>query len=201
MSKVIATVQSFALALGAPGLFLVTLLDSSVLSLPQVPDLLLIWMVSRQPSMWLVYGLMATAGSVAGCTAMYLLARKGGERVLRRMVSAERMERGRQTFQKWGLLAVLVPSILPPPAPFKVFVLLAGVVQIPFWQFVSAIALGRGLRYTGEALLARWYGQQAITFLDQNLKPISLTVAAVIVVGAIVYAVIRQRRTQPAGAV
>ena len=201
MSKVIATVQSFALALGAPGLFLVTLLDSSVLSLPQVPDLLLIWMVSRQPSMWLVYGLMATAGSVAGCTAMYLLARKGGERVLRRMVSAERMERGRQTFQKWGLLAVLVPSILPPPAPFKVFVLLAGVVQIPFWQFVSAIALGRGLRYTGEALLARWYGQQAITFLDENLKPISLTVAAVIVVGAIVYAVIRQRRTQPAGAV
>jgi membrane protein YqaA with SNARE-associated domain len=201
MSKVIATVQSFALTLGAPGLFLVTLLDSSVLSLPQVPDLLLIWMTSRQPSMWLVYALMATAGSVAGCTAMYLLARKGGERVLRRMVSEQRMERGRQTFQKWGLLAVLVPSILPPPAPFKVFVLLAGVVQIPLWQFVAAIALGRGLRYTGEALLARWYGQQAITFLDQNLRPVSLGLAALLVVGAIVYVVVRQRRTQPAGAV
>jgi membrane protein YqaA with SNARE-associated domain len=201
MSKVIATVQSFALTLGAPGLFLVTLLDSSVLSLPQVPDLLLIWMVSRQPSMWLVYALMATAGSVAGCTAMYLLARKGGERVLRRMVSAQRMERGRATFQKWGLLAVLVPSILPPPAPFKVFVLLAGVVQIPLWQFVTAITLGRGARYTGEALLARWYGQQAITFLDQNLKPISLGLAALLVLGAIAYAVFRQRRTQPAGAV
>lgn len=200
MSKVIATVQSFALTLGAPGLFLVTLLDSSVLSLPQVPDLLLIWMVSRQPSMWLVYALMATAGSVVGCTAMYLLARKGGERVLRRMVSAERMERGRQTFQKWGLLAVLVPSILPPPAPFKVFVLLAGVVQIPLWQFVTAIALGRGLRYTGEALLARWYGQQAIIFLDQNLKPVSLGLAGLVVLGAIAYAVFRQRRTQPAGA-
>ena len=68
---------------------------------------------------------------------MYLLARKGGERVLRKMVSAERMARGRATFQKWGLLAVLVPSILPPPAPFKVFVLLAGVVQIPLWQFID----------------------------------------------------------------
>lgn len=201
MSKVIATVQAFALSLGAPGLFLVTLLDSSVLSLPQVPDLLLIWMVSRQPSMWLVYALMATAGSVVGCTAMYLLARKGGERVLRKMVSAERMERGRQTFQRWGLLAVLVPSILPPPAPFKVFVLLAGVVQIPIWQFAAAIALGRGFRYTGEALLARWYGQQAITFLDQNLRPVSLGLAAILVVGAIAYAVFRQRRAQPAGAV
>ena len=147
MSKVVAAVQSFALTLGAPGLFLVALLDSSLLSLPQVPDLLLIFMVTQHPSLWLVYALMTTAGSVAGCVGMYLLARKGGERVLRKMVSAERMERGRVTFQKWGLLAVLVPSILPPPAPFKLFVLLAGVVQIPLWQFVAAIGLGRGFRY------------------------------------------------------
>lgn len=201
MSKVVALVQSFALTLGAPGLFLVALLDSSLLSLPQVPDLLLIWMVTRHPSLWLVYAVMATAGSVVGCTSMYLLGRKGGERVLRRMVSAERLERGRAVFQRWGLLAVLVPSMLPPPAPFKVFVLLAGVVQIPLWQFVSAIALGRGIRYVGEALLARWYGQQAITFLDQNLRPISLGLAALMVLGAVAYAVLRQRRTQPAGAV
>jgi len=201
MSKVVATVQSFALTLGAPGLFLVTLLDSSVLSLPQVPDLLLVWMVTRQPSLWLVYVVMATAGSVAGCTGMYLLARKGGERVLRKMVSAHRMERARRTFQKWGLLAVLVPSILPPPAPFKVFVLLAGVVQVPLWQFIAAVVLGRGFRYTALALLARWYGQQAMTFLDENLRPISLGLAAILVLGALGYALFRQRRTQPAGAV
>jgi membrane protein YqaA with SNARE-associated domain len=201
MSKVVATVQSFALTLGAPGLFLVTLLDSSVLSLPQIPDLLLVWMVTRHPSLWLVYAAMATAGSVVGCTSMYLLGRKGGERVLRKMVSADRMARARKTFQKWGLLAVLVPSILPPPAPFKVFVLLAGVVQVPIWQFIAAVALGRGVRYTGLALLARWYGQQAMTFLDENLRPVSLGLAALLVLGALVYAVLRPRRTQPAGAV
>jgi membrane protein YqaA with SNARE-associated domain len=183
MSKVVATVQSF------------------VLSLPQVPDLLLVWMVTRQPSLWLVYVVMATAGSVAGCTGMYLLARKGGERVLRKMVSAHRMERARRTFQKWGLLAVLVPSILPPPAPFKVFVLLAGVVQVPLWQFIAAVMLGRGFRYTALALLARWYGQQAMTFLDENLRPISLGLAAILVLGALGYALFRQRRAQPAGAV
>jgi len=201
MSRVVATVQSFALTLGAPGLFLVALLDSSVLSLPQVPDLLLIWLVARQPSMWLVYALMTTLGSVLGCLSMYLLARKGGERVLRKMVSAERMERGRATFQKWGLLAVLVPSLLPPPAPFKVFVLLAGVVQIPLWQFVAAIGIGRGLRYGLTALLARWYGEAAMTFLEQHMRQISLGVALVLVVGALAWVLLRQRRTQQAGAV
>ncbi len=201
MSTVVAAVKSFALSLGAPGLFLLAFLDSSFLSLPQVNDLLLIWMVTRQPSMWLVYAAMATLGSIAGCVVMYLLARKGGERVLRRMVSPARMEKGRETFRRWGLLAVLVPSVLPPPAPFKVFVLLAGVVQVPLWQFVAAVGLGRGFRYFGEALLARVYGQQALTFLDQHLRPVSLGLAAVLVVGAIVYALVRQRRTQQARAV
>ena len=201
MSKVVAAIQSFALTLGAPGLFLVAFLDSSFLSLPQVNDLLLIWMVTREPSLWLVYAAMATLGSIAGCLVMYYLARKGGERVLRKMVSHSRMEKGRETFQRWGLLAVLVPSMLPPPAPFKVFVLLAGVVQIPVWQFVAAIGAGRGFRYFGEALLARWYGQQAMEFLDHNLRPISLGIAAALVVGAVAYALLRQRRTQQAGAV
>lgn len=201
MSKVVAAVQSFALTLGAPGLFLVALMDSSLLSLPQVPDLLLIWMVTQHPSRWLLYALMATAGSMVGCVGMYLLARKGGERVLRKMVSEERLERGRRTFQKWGVLAVLVPSLLPPPAPFKVFVLLAGVVQVPLWQFVTAIGLGRGVRYVAEGLLARWYGKQALTFVDQNLRPISLAVAGLLIVGALAYAFFRQRRTTHAGAV
>jgi membrane protein YqaA with SNARE-associated domain len=201
MSKVVAAVQSFALALGAPGLFLVALLDSSFLSLPQVNDILLIWMVAQKPSMWWVYAGMSTLGSVAGCLVMYLLARKGGERLLRKWMSAERIEKAHRTFSRYGLMAVLVPSILPPPAPFKIFVLLAGVVQIPIWQFIAAIGLGRGFRYFGEALLARWYGQQAMTFLDENLRPVSLALAAVLVVGALAYAWLRQRRTQQASAV
>jgi membrane protein YqaA with SNARE-associated domain len=201
MSKVVAAVQSFALALGAPGLFLVALLDSSFLSLPQVNDILLIWMVAQKPSMWWVYAGMSTLGSVAGCLVMYLLARKGGERLLRKWMSAERIETAHRTFSRYGLMAVLVPSILPPPAPFKIFVLLAGVVQIPIWQFIAAIGLGRGFRYFGEALLARWYGQQAMTFLDENLRPVSLALAAVLVVGALAYAWLRQRRTQQASAV
>ena len=201
MSKVVAAVQAFATALGAPGLFLVALLDSSFLSLPQVNDILLVWMVAQKPSMWWVYAAMSTLGSIAGCLVMYLLARKGGERLLRKWMSPERIEKAHTTFSRYGLLAVLVPAILPPPAPFKIFILLAGVVQIPLWQFVAAVGLGRGFRYFGEALLARWYGQQAMTFLDENLRPVSLGLAAVLVLGGIGYALFRQRRTQQAGAV
>lgn len=201
MSKVVAAVQSFALTLGAPGLFLVAFLDSSFLSLPQVNDLLLVWMVARSPHLWFVYAGMSVLGSVAGCVVMYLLARKGGERLLQRMVGESRMNRARSIFQRWGLLAVLVPAMLPPPAPFKVFVLLAGMVQVPLWQFVVAVGTGRGVRYFGEALLAKWYGQQAMTFLDENLRPVSLGIAAALVVGAVIYALVRQRRTQQAGAV
>ena len=201
MSKVVASLQSFALTLGAPGLFLVAFLDSSFLSLPQVNDLLLIWMVSKHPSRWLLYAAMATLGSLAGCIVMYLLARKGGERLLRKMVSQRRMEKARATMQRWGLLAVLVPSLLPPPAPFKLFVVLAGAVHIPLWEFVAAIAIGRGTRYFGEALLARWYGQQAMSFIDAHMRPISLALAAVLVVGALLYVLLRQRRTEHAGAV
>ncbi|HTV00865.1 MAG TPA: VTT domain-containing protein [Luteitalea sp.] len=201
MSKVVAAVQAFATALGAPGLFLVALLDSSFLSLPQVNDILLVWMVAQKPSMWWVYAAMSTLGSVAGCLVMYLLARKGGDRLLRKWMSPERIEKAHATFSRYGLLAVLVPAILPPPAPFKIFILLAGVVQIPLWQFIAAVGLGRGFRYFGEALLARWYGQQAMTFLDENLRPVSLGLAAVLVLGGIGYALFRQRRTQQADAV
>lgn len=194
MSKVVAAIQSFALALGAPGLFLVSLLDSSFLSLPQVNDLLIIWMVTQEPARWALYAAWATAGSVTGCLIMYYLARKGGEKFLHRWMSKGRVERGLASFKRWGLLAVLVPAILPPPAPFKIFVLLAGVAQVPVWHFVAAVTLGRGVRYFGEALLARWYGQQAMAFMEQHARPVALGLAAALVLGAVVYVVVRQRR-------
>jgi membrane protein YqaA with SNARE-associated domain len=185
MSKVVAAVQSFALALGAPGLFLVALLDSSFLSLPQVNDILLIWMVAQKPSMWWVYAGMSTLGSVAGCLVMYLLARKGGERLLRKWMSAERIEKAHRTFSRYGLMAVLVPSILPPPAPFKIFVILAGVSKMSPWSFAIAILLGRGFRYFGEGLLAVWYGEQALAFLETNGRQVALwTGLTVLGVGA-----------------
>jgi membrane protein YqaA with SNARE-associated domain len=193
MSRIVASIHQFAQSLGAPGLVLVAFLDSSFISLPQVNDLLIVLMVAERPDAWLLYATASTVGSILGCLVMYGLARKGGEALMRRYMSTGRVERGMATFQRWGLLAVLVPALLPPPAPFKVFILLAGVAKVPLLSFTAAVAVGRGMRYYGEALLARWYGQQALTFLEQHARPVSLALAAAVVVGAVCWVVLRRR--------
>ncbi len=193
MSRFVNAVHQFAQSLGAPGLVLVAFLDSSFISLPQVNDLLIVWMVTQRPDAWLLFATASTVGSVLGCLVMYGLARRGGEALLRRWMRADKVEKRMASFRRWGLLAVLVPAVLPPPAPFKVFVLLAGVAKVPLLSFVAAVAVGRGFRYYGEALLARWYGEQALTFLAEHARPVSLTLAGVIVVGAVVWAWVRRR--------
>jgi membrane protein YqaA with SNARE-associated domain len=195
MSRITAALQHFAQSYGFPGLFLIAFLDSSFLSLPQVNDLLIIWMVIEFPSRWMLYAGAATAGSVAGCLVMYGLARKGGEALLRKGMSERRVEWGMAQFQRWGLMAVLVPAILPPPAPFKIFILLAGVTKVPLGQFIAAVTIGRGFRYFGQALLARWYGQQALTFLEVHARPVSLALAGALVAGVVVYLLVRRRRS------
>ena len=91
-------------------------------------------------------------------------------------------------------MAVLIPSILPPPAPFKIFVLLAGVAEIRPVQFVSAIAIGRGARYFGEGLLALWYGEQALGFIRDNGRVVSLIIVVVLVVALGAYILWRKGR-------
>jgi membrane protein YqaA with SNARE-associated domain len=178
MTRVVEWVQGFALSLGGPGLFLIAFLDSSFLSFPEVNDLLIIFLTTQHPERMLYYALMTTLGSIAGCLALYTLARKGGEAFLRRRFHERHIERAMELFRRYGLLAVLVPSILPPPAPFKIFVLAAGVARVRPLHFIVAIAIGRGIRYFGEGLLAVWYGEAAADFLRDNAKPIAITVAA-----------------------
>jgi membrane protein YqaA with SNARE-associated domain len=196
MSRFADWIQSVALGLGAPGLFVVAFLDSSFLSLPEINDLLLIWMVTRHKSRMVIYATAATLGSISGCLVLYYLGRKGGDALVRRRFGAGRVDRALETMQRHGTLAVLVPSLLPPPAPFKIFVLLSGVAHIRPGRFVLAIAIGRGLRYFGEGLLAVRYGDAAIAYLENNLRAVSLAVVGLLVVGIIGVALWRraQRR-------
>src|SRR4051812_12320698 len=127
MSGFVAWLQSTALALGALGLLIVGFLDSSFLSLPEINDLLVIWMVTQHKSRMLLYAGAATLGSVVGCLALYYIGRKGGDALVRKRFSTERVDRALAAVRRHGVLAVLIPSLLPPPAPFKIFVLLAGV--------------------------------------------------------------------------
>jgi membrane protein YqaA with SNARE-associated domain len=154
-------------AYGGLGLFLVAFLDSSVLSFPIANDLIVIQLSIQQPQRMPYYAFMATLGSLAGSVFLYFLAKKGGEAMFRKRAGA-RAERIRSWLERNAFLSVAIPSVLPPPMPFKAFVLAAGVFQIPMRTFVFALIVGRGFRYVAEGILAIRYGKDAITLLQQN---------------------------------
>lgn len=177
LRRLVASIKPLAASFGGPGLLLLAFLDSSFLTFPEVPDFLVVWLVSRQPAWWPYYAAMATIGSTIGCYALYAVARRGGEPFVRRRFREGTVERGLATVRKYGLLAVIVPSLLPPPAPFKIFVILAGLAGITPGPFILAIILGRGFRYGAEALLAYRYGEPALRFVNENIATVSIWLA------------------------
>jgi membrane protein YqaA with SNARE-associated domain len=178
-------------------LFLVAFLDSSFLSLPEISDLLVVWMVMEHKSRLLLYVVAATAGSLAGCLAMYYLGRRGGEALVRRRFNGSTADSAMALFKRFGVMAVFVPSILPPPAPFKVFVILAGVADMGFTRFASTIVVGRGIRYFVEGTLAIWYGERAVAFAYAHGRALSiagLAIGAASVIGYLAWSKTAGRR-------
>jgi membrane protein YqaA with SNARE-associated domain len=149
--------QKLVAMLGGGGIFLVAFFDSSVLSFPFVADALVIESSIQRPERMPYYCAMAALGSLGGCVWLYLLAKKGGEAYFSRH-AAGGAERIRGWVKRNAFVSTFVPAILPPPFPFKVFVLADGVFQVPLRTFVIALLLGRGLRYFAEGILAVRYG-------------------------------------------
>jgi len=195
MKRLVSWVQGFALALGGPGLFVIALLDSSFLSFPEVVDLLIIVFVTHHKGRMIYYASLATLGSIAGCFLLYYVGVKGGEAFVRRRFHEKHVDRSLELFKKHGLLSVIVPSLLPPPVPFKPFVLIAGIAGVRPLDFLLAVAVGRGIRYFGEGLLALWYGEQAADFLKHNAPTASLILAAVALIGGLAWIWFKSRRT------
>ena len=195
MGRFVDRVQTLALALGAPGLFLVTFLDSSFLALPEVADLLVMWMVMRHKTRLVLYVVSATLGSIIGCLLLYVLGRKGGEALVRQRFNSASVDKAMATFRRYGIMAVLIPSILPPPAPFKIFVILADLAGISATRFTTAIAVGRGARYLVEGLLAAWYGDRALAFMRTHGTTVSLVVVGLLTLGVVGYVLSSKARS------
>jgi membrane protein YqaA with SNARE-associated domain len=187
MGRIVARVRALALTLGAPGLALVAFLDSSFLPLPGITDVLLIVLVTRTPKLMILYVAATTAGSLAGCLVMHFLGKKGGDALVRRRFATARIESAMASLRRHGVMAVLIPSLLPPPAPFKIFLLLAGAVGIPATRFATAIAIARGARYLALGLLAVNYGSYAQTYLRENGPKVSLIAVGGLAAGFAVY--------------
>ena len=195
MHRFVSSIQALALTWGAPGIAFVAFLDSSILSLPEIADLLVIYMVTKHPTRFAVYVASATLGSLLGCLLLYYIG-KGGETLLRKSISTHRYDATLAAFRRHGVMAVLVPSLLPPPAPFKPFVLLAGVAEISATKFTIAILIGRGARYLIEGVLALWYGERAIAYIRAHGMTVALVAVVLLLVGFVIY--LRWPRTRPA---
>jgi membrane protein YqaA with SNARE-associated domain len=181
----IAWLHALALGLGGPGLFVVAFLDASFLSLPHINDLLVVVMVTEHKNLMLYYAAMATFGSVAGCYVLYYLAAKGGETFLQKRLKGVAVERALAAYKRNGLMALMIPALLPPPAPFKLFVLAAGVAQVRPMQFVIALTVARGARYVALGILAVYYGDQAMELMRTHGRTVALVVVGLLVAGIV----------------
>lgn len=180
-------IVAFAGGLGAPGLFLISFLDSSVLTFPVINDLLLIELSIQHPARMPLYAFLAMLGSVIGCVLLFYIAEKGGEALFHKHAGDRA-----QAIHNWvvhnGFWGMLFAALLPPPTPFKVFVVAAGVFEIRLASFVSAITIARLIRYFGIGFLAIRYGHEALPYLKEHIWGVS---ALVILLAAASYGLSR----------
>jgi membrane protein YqaA with SNARE-associated domain len=177
----------FAGALGAPGLFLISFLDSSVLSFPVINDLLLVNLAVTNPTRMPLYAVCAAVGSVLGCVLLYFIARKGGEAFFHKNAGVHG-HAVRHWVEQNGFVGMLVAALLPPPTPFKIFVFAAGVFEVPIASFTLAVTVARILRYFTIGYLAVRYGHDALPYLAQHKLQVAI---AVILFVAVCYALSR----------
>ncbi len=189
--------QAIVASAGGLGLFLIAFLDSSVLTFPVINDLLLIDLSIRNPARMPYYAAMATLGSVCGCLLVYNLAKKGGEAVFQK-----RAGRQAQQIRAWikrnGFLSILVTALLPPPTPFKIFVIAAGALEMPVRTFVLGLLAARAIRFFGEGFLAIRYGDQASQFLlTHKLEVVAIVLAVVLCIYLLSALAFRSRPAGP----
>jgi membrane protein YqaA with SNARE-associated domain len=170
-----------------PAMILIGALDSSLLSLPEVNDYLVVARCYTHPKTVFFFPLFAAIGSLLGCLLLYTILSRGGRAVLHRRFRVEHVLRVERAYARFGILALVVPALLPPPMPFKIFVATAGALQFPRRRFLLTIFLARSLRYYVEGTLAVFYGQRVLRFFKDNGLLIISLVAGACIVGLAIY--------------
>ena len=188
----LTSVKDFLVPFGAFGLFGIALLDSALIPLPGGPDAVMLLLSTQNPSRMPFYALGATAGSVAGCVILYYISRRAGRRALEKFPEKKRA-RVKEMVDRYDVLSVLVASVLPPPFPFKLFVITAGVFRLSLLRFTVAVAVGRAFRFLLEGFVAVYYGERAAKVIADNSVAVGLGVAALIVLIFVVRGLLGRR--------
>ena len=170
-----------------PVMILVGALDSSLLSLPEINDYLVIARCFTHPRAAVFFPLFASIGSMLGCLLLYTILQRGGLAVLHRKFKLEHIQRVERAYARFGILALAIPALLPPPMPFKIFVATAGALQFPRRKFLITILIARSVRYYTEGILAVYYGRRVLVFLQDNGLMIVTAVFALCLAALAIY--------------
>lgn len=181
----VSAFRHWVFRLGGVGLVLVAILDNSFIPIPGGLDVFTILLSSGRHDLWWYYAFMATAGSVLGAYFTYRIGEKGGEETLEKRIGKQRAEKVYQKFEKAGFTTVTVSVLIPPPFPVVPVLLAAGVLRYPTKKFLTAIGIGRAIRFTADAMLGVFFGRTILAFFSQYYKPALYGLIALAIAGSI----------------
>lgn len=184
--------------LGIWGVFAIAFADSALLGMPV--DAIVAAYVYHDRGRLLFYVTLAALGSALGSIPLYLIGYAGGEKVLRKRISEERFQRIHRSFEQHEFWALMFPGMLPPPTPFKIFVLAAAVFEMRFRDFFAAIFAGRFVRFLVLSLLVLYFGPQIIGFMGDIVRRHFAWLLGAIVGGVFVWLLMRRNKSRKAAA-
>src|ERR1044072_5722019 len=173
--------------IAGPAMILIGALDSSLLSLPEINDYLVVARCYTHPRAVFFFPLFASTGSALGCLLLYTILQRGGLAVLHRRFKLEHVQRVEHAYARFGIFALAIPALLPPPMPFKIFVATAGALQFPRRKFLLTILIARSVRYYTEGVLAVFYGERVLRFMRDNGLIIVTIVGGMFLLALVIY--------------
>jgi membrane protein YqaA with SNARE-associated domain len=168
LARYTAWILGLLAPLGIWGVFAIAFADSALLGMPV--DAIVAFYVYKDHRRLLLYVVMASLGSVIGSIPLYVIGYLGGEKVLRKRIPEERFLQIHRSFEEHEFWALMFPAMLPPPMPFKIFVLGAAVFEMRFRDFVAAMFAGRFVRFTTLSLLTLWFGPEIVELIGTVVR-------------------------------
>lgn len=169
----------------APMMALIAIADSSLLSLPEVNDIITVTRIAHNPHEVYYFPLFPAVGSLIGCLILYRIARQG-RKFLTSKFDSKLLVRVEDLYRRWGLLALAIPALLPPPLPFKVFVATAGALGYPLRKFILTVLIARLIRYYSFGIAAYFFREevlQAIEWSKDHFPEILIVLLVLILIG------------------
>ena len=192
LSRYTAFLWALLKPLGAWGVLVVAAIDGAFIGLPI--DAVVAGYVYQDRSRFLLYALMASAGSALGSIVIYGIGYVGGEELLRKRIPPERFEKIHEAFDKHPFWSLMLPAMLPPPTPFKLFVLAAAVSEMGFVRFLLAIFSGRLVRFLILGLLTIKFGPDVVHIFGNMFRQHYYLILEAILVGLVVWLVMRRKK-------